>query len=96
MIDDEKQKKLARKLLRANFTRLWEDCIPIDLIVLSNKHLAVDEHFKFYALGMMTSFLMDNIGCSREIADEVTRLYYIEWLHLEELGLNSTIIYNRL
>ena len=91
-ISDDKQRKLARKLLKANFTRLWEDCIPIDLIVLSNKHLAVDEHFKYYALGMMTSFLISNIGCSREIADEVTRLYYIEWLHLEELGLNNWFV----
>jgi len=75
-----KQKELARRLLRSRFQILWEECIPIDLIVLGADRMAEDDHFSYYALGKMNRYLMENVGCSREIADEVTRECFHEWM----------------
>ena len=75
-----KQKELAVRLLRSRFQQLWEECIPIDLIVLGADRMAEDEHFSYYALGKMTHYIMDTVGCSREIADEVTRECFHEWM----------------
>ena len=79
-ITENKQRQLARRLLKQKWMELWEECIPLDLIVLGAERMSGDEHFSYYALSRMTHYIIENVGCDRELADEVTRECFHDWL----------------